>query len=509
MVKRSKPLGPPVTVAFSELCALLGKPSNDAAIAAVLARVGAVDVDDEVASAPRAGFELFFDEPTETKPRTNPKPKPLLSAIQLYREGGGFHAFTDLPEGFSFTTRSALLAQRPKPLAPTSVADRYADTWSVKGLTLKAYFEGDDVSVLRIEAPEGALGGRDVSTHPLHSEAAPTDAPADAEFVGMALLLAWANLRFGLPPRHAGTALGQQLSDRSITPVAFLAAACASTPTTLDVDPAVRDFLYGYTHRLFISSDEDGSRKKADAAITKLLRLTRRDERAYPDDFLGTFDRVVESPYYVPGNWVAFERLAPVLDARFADFSATRFLSAPDLRRYEEAAKRRDAVGIEPARVDRTTPTADASLATDLVALVGRPLTHKAVKAVLARAGLPVGKRIDEHANPALGVSYLGARFDISRQRQLGVEAVSFYAAKQRHFIRGLGRKVEFLEYPGPLPWGLSFQATRAAVRSALGRPKDSGETTDWWAPSQARVIRCEFADGKLVWLRIGRPDDE
>ncbi len=505
MAKRSKPLGPPRAVAFTQLCALLGKPSNDPALTAVLAKAGAVDVDDDGASAPQAGFDLFFSK----LPGAKKKAPRVLSAIQLYPEGDRFHGFADLPNGFSFTTRTALRAVHP-PEPTTSMVDREADTWSVNGFKIKAYcHHGDDVSVFRVEAPEDVLGGRDLATHPLHFEAAPTDAPADADLVGMALMLAWAAVRFGLPPKHADAASAQKLRDRAITPVAWLVAACGGKPTTLDVDPAVRDFLYGYTHRLFISSDEDGSRKKADAAITKWLRLKRPDERAFTDDFLGTFDGVVDSPYHVPDSWAAVDRIAPVLDARFADFSATSFRSAPDLRLYERAAKERDTHPVDTARVAIVKPTVDAALAADLVSLIDRPLTDKHVKAVLARAGLPVGKRIDEQANPALGVSYLGAKFDISGKRQLGVEEVSFYAAKQRHFIRGLGRKVEFLEYPSPLPYGLSFDATRAKVRALLGEPRDRGETTDWWAPSNTRVIRCEFADGRLVWLRIGRPPDE
>ena len=42
--------------------------------------------------------------------------------------------------------------------------------------------------------------------------------------------------------------------------------------------------------------------------------------------------------------------------------------------------------------------TVDAKLTEDLMALVGHALTEPAVKAVLTRATLPIGKKIDEQA---------------------------------------------------------------------------------------------------------------
>ena len=40
-----------------------------------------------------------------------------------------------------------------------------------------------------------------------------------------------------------------------------------------------------------------------DTAITKLLRLEREDERAYADDFLGTFEGAVDNPFHVPDDF--------------------------------------------------------------------------------------------------------------------------------------------------------------------------------------------------------------
>lgn len=261
--------------------------------------------------------------------------------------------------------------------------------------------------------------------------------------------------------------------------------------------------LNGYVWRLFT-----GESRRGDAAICKLLRLERRDDRAYSDDFLGTFSEVVKSPYYVPDDWSAVDRISPILDARFADFQATAFRKPPNLRLYEKAANLREARAIQPVRAKPAKQTADESLATDLVGLIDQPLANKQVRAVLTRAGLPIGKRIDEQANPAFGISYLGAKFSIKRKQQLGVEEVCFYAAKQTSFIRGIGRKVEFGEYRGTLPLGLSFKATRAAVRKILGPPEQIAESRDWWSLSKNRIVKCDFVRGKLAQVSIGRPDE-
>src|SRR5262249_19237213 len=137
--------------------------------------------------------------------------------------------------------------------------------------------------------------------------------------------------------------------------------------TSLDFDPKLADFLYEYEHHLV---DDEGARDDADAAIAKLLGIEDPSRRSFDDDFRATFAGVVESPFHIPDSWAAVDRLAPVLDARLADYQATGFAKAPDLALYKKAAKSRDAVAVTPDRAAAAAPlTADAKLADELVAL--------------------------------------------------------------------------------------------------------------------------------------------
>jgi hypothetical protein len=280
---------------------------------------------------------------------------------------------------------------------------------------------------------------------------------------------------------------------------------CGKRLATTDFAPELEGFLYGYTHRLFRRS------RQTDKAVAKLLRLHRTDERSYNDDFLGTFADL-DSPFHVPDSWAAVDRIAPVLDARWADYQATELERAPELAIYETAAKLRDAVAIVPARAEVTVEpaaTADATLALDLVRLIDKPLAEKAVQAVLGRAKLPIGKKIDEQANPALGVSYLGSKLSIGGKRVMSVQDVTFYATKQKSYIRGIGAEVEFRGWPGPLPGGIEIGAARADVAKAFGAPKQTSKDMDYWFPAVDRRISAKFnrAD-KLVSINFGKPAD-
>ncbi|MBA3540764.1 MAG: hypothetical protein H0T79_14225 [Deltaproteobacteria bacterium] len=349
------------------------------------------------------------------------------------------------------------------------------------------------------------MTSKDLSTHPLHFATRPPDAPAGAELVGMGLLVAWAAHHFGLPKKHAKSEVGKQLLGRTITPRTFLVTACKKTLTSEDVDPKLVDFLYGYTNRMFLGED---ARDATDKPIAKLLRLGRADERAFTDDFLGTFKTAVPNPFLVPDSWDAVERITPILDARWFDYQKTKFEASPDLSLYETAAKLRDAKKLSVKRAKVVADTVDHALTEELIALVDRPLSDKAVQAVLSRAGLPIGKKIDEQANPRLGVSYMGAKFAIAGKRVMGVDSVCFYANKQKSYIRGLKAEVQFVGYPGVLPNGLAFGALRAAVVKKLGTPKESGTASDVWYPSKHRRVSCLYARGKLVSIEFGKPRD-
>lgn len=486
MAKPTKP------ISYDALRALLGKPIDDPAMTAMLSRAGKIKKTPDAVVAKDAGFELAFSRPEGAK-RTTPK---IATTLFLSPE------FPSPP--LAFTTREQLLATMPQPVEtwkigefdlPVTTPDADADRWDLDGVEVSAEYRDRAVKMIVVSLPDDQTGGRDLATHPLHFATKPADAPPDAELVGMALLVAWGADRFGLPAKHAGGELGKQLLARKITPRTFLIAACNKTLTTLDFDPKLGGFLYAYTNRI---SAGDG-REQADTAIKKLLHLHRDDERAFTDDFLGTFSKVLSNPFHVPDSWDAVDRLAPVLDARWADYDATKFHQPPPLALYEKAAKLRDQHAVTAARATPAVASADATLAADLIALIGRPLSDAAVKAVLARAGMPVGKKIDEQANPALGVAYMGTKIELAGKRVLGVDAVWFYANKQKSYIRGIGAEVEFVGFPGVLPHELAFGDPRATVIRKLGKPAEADSDADLWYPTKQRRIRCSYTRGKLV----------
>lgn len=497
--------GPAIPVPFDVLCSLLGKPVDDPAVTAVIAKVKA-KVESEFVIGKEGGFDFALEAPAGAKRGA----KKLLNTLFLFDDGrDGHRGFQGLPRGLVFAHRSAVIAATPpdeslnddgEPVAATAPGvDR--DRWKVGAYTITAMWRANgELGHYWVEAPEAATGGRELSTHPLHFETRPADAPKDAELVGMSLLVAWALEKHGVPAKHGGSPLAKQLVSREITPRAFLVQACNKTLTTLDVAPALGDFLYGYTHRLH---RRQAARAAADAEITKLLGLPRADERYYVDDFLATFS-VLESSFHVPDRWEAVDRITPVLDARWADFQATGFKTPPELKLYEKAVKARDAASVTPDRAVLAVPSIDAGLAEELVALIGKSLKDKQVKAVLERAGLPIGKRIDEQANPAIGVAYMGTKFPIGGTNQLGVDAVTFYAAGQESYVRGIGATVKFAGYPGPLPKDVRLGDTRAVVAEKLGPPKSSREDYDYWTTGSRRTS-CQYAGDRLVMLRTFR----
>ncbi len=480
---------PGIPVSFTSLRDLLGKPVDDPAVAKVIAKAGKVRVDSEYIVAKEAGFEFAMSRPTGAKQSV----KKLLSTLFLHAEGYDRNrGYASLPAPFAFgATRAALLAALPAPTVtwkigpgkvPVDTANVSHDTWTIDGVEISADYRDDVVRGVSVSVPEDTMGGRDLSTHPLHFEAKPADAPPDADLVGMALLVAWAATRVGLPAKHATSAL----RDRAITPRAFLVASCGGALSSLDFDPKLVDFLFSYTHNL---NESDG-----------------KDRRYYVDDFIATFKPM--KPHYVPDSWDAVDRIAPILDARWADWQATEFKKPPKAGLYDKAKKLRDAVTVAPARAALGKVTVDAALADDLVSLIDLPLTDKRVKEVLARAGLPVGKKIDQQANPALGVAYMGTKFAIAGKKQLGIDAVWFFASKQRSYIRGLGTEVVFDGYPGPLPQQLAFGQARAAVAKLLGKPTSTYDNNDYWK-TKSRLLTAEFRRDKLVEIRIGKPSED
>lgn len=489
-------------ISLAELTALFGKEVEDPAVKKLLAKAGKVVIKPEYVIAKEAGFDFTLGRPKGAK-------KKQLDGVFLFDEGRDKHRkFAGMPKPFVFgVARTDLIAAAGAPLeswimgkgkvkADTKGVER--DTWNVDGVMLLVEYNDDGiVDSFFARRSEEETGGRDLTVSPLHFGTKPADAPDGAGLVGAALLVAWAAEAHGLPAKHAGHAIAK----RGMTPRTFLVEACGKRLTTNDFAPKLADFLWNYCHDVL---EPEAARAKTDKPIAKLLRIEDPERRTYDDDFLGTFADL-DSPFYVPDSWDAVDRIAPVIAARYADFLATGFLTAPDVKLYEKAAKQRDALKIVPDKKGLAPVTLDAGYADELVGLLGRSLKDKAVKAVLERAGLPVGKRIDQQANPALGVSYMGTKIDIAGKQELGVDTVWFYADKYKSYIRGIGAEVEFRAYPAALPHGLAIGMARADVTKKLGKPARTDDNYDSWK-SEDRTTGAEFVKGKLAMLRIGLP---
>lgn len=511
--KTAKPRNPAKHVPLSTLLGLIGKSEDDPAVAAVLATAGEIEISKyDFIIAKDAGFDIKLDH-------VRGKKKRVLSAVFLFPEGQDDHnGYKDLPAGFDFVTRRELLAKHPNPIdtrnldgkLPIDAPDSevWDETWRVGEYDLSVQYghkkHGGRARHIYIAPPERDDYDGTLETDPLYYEVLPYDSPPDAGLVGMALIAAWSAQRFGLPAKHANSELGKHLVARAITPCAFLAKACDKTLTSADVVPQIGKFLAVYTYNHHRGDTDE--RKPTSERIKEILKLGRDDERRYTDDFLATFADC-GSPHYVPDSWDAVDRIAPVLDARWADYQATQFEKPPDVALYETAARQRDQHAVTPTRAQVPPPAIDDALAEELVGLIDKPLTDKHVKAVLARACMPIGKRIDAQANPALGASYMGAKFPIAGKNQLGVEDVAFYADGIEHPIRGIGKTVRFRGYPGPLPFGLRLGDTRATVRERVGKTMKSGDDYDLLETETRRTMFRYQAD-RLVTLRIGRPLD-
>jgi len=506
MAKAAKILPEAIPFSYAVLVDLLGKPVDDPAVQAVIAKAGKTKVDSDFIVAKQAGFDFALERKKGVK-------KKVLDTLFLFSHGADDHSgFAGLPKPFSFADR-ATLRKAAKPDGAWTVddgdvavdhPDSKRDTWKRDGLVIDANYNKEGFArYFTVQGSEESRGGRDLSTHPLHFETKPVDAPKDAELVGMALIVAWSADRFGLPKKHAGAT---DFAKRAVSPVTFLKKACDSTLTTLDIAPELGDFFFDYTNRLFLGT-RAANRDATAGEIKKLLKLERKDERAYTDDFLGTFKGAVKNPFNVPDSWSSVDRIAPILDARWADYQATAMKAAPKLALYEKAAKLRDAVRVTAASVAVAKVETDDALAKTLIGLIGAPV--KEAKATLEKAGLPIGKRIDEQANPAAGIAYMGSNLKLAGKTTLCVTAVDFYAAKEKAYIRGLGKEVEFDGYRGSLVLGVKIGDDRKAVAKAFGAPSGTREESDYWYPDKRHRISATFSKrGKLDYIHFSLVED-
>lgn len=119
------------------------------------------------------------------------------------------------------------------------------------------------------------------------------------------------------------------------------------------------------------------------------------------------------------------------------------------------------------------------SVAEELIATLGKPVSNKTVKAALVRAALPLATKRDTYENADAGISYSIEKLDVG-PRHASVPAVNE------------------LEFRGPFPAGLARGATRAQVQAVLGAPA----SRDVWFEASGNIqITASFARGKLASL--------
>lgn len=491
-----------VKVPLSKLTSLFGLGPKDPKVVEVLKTCGTVSVKSDFIIAKEAGFDFAISQTARSKTS-------VLSTLFLFSEGADKHrGFIDLPKGFSFSTREQLHSTVGAPASswvigegevPVTTPEVHHDTWTVGPLAILARYRDGNVRHLTVKQTDDDEGEA-LHCNPLHFETRPADAPEGATQVGAAVLLAWATRRFGAGSKLPA-AVATKIAKRSASPRALLLEACPDgLLTTLELPSEPRAFLRGYINRLF---DDTPARAAASKEIATLLTLPEGDRRFFDDDFLATFSKpALASAYYVPDDWSAVDRLAPVLDARFDDFTATGFKTAPNLAGYRKAATARDKVSVTPWKATRQA--AGDLDAAPLVGLLGQSLTDKQVKATLTAAQLPIGKRSDQQANPALGLGYSAGKRDLGGKRVLVIESVSFYAKGVSHYVGGLGATVSFLAFTGELPRGLSFSQKRDAVHATLGTPDRPGDDFDHWnGPPR---IFCRYKGQKLAEVSFMLP---
>ena len=464
-----------VLVKFEELKALLGKIEDDPAVTALLERVGKVSWQKpsdgaRYALAKDAGFDLLFDSPERRQPR-------VLTCLFLSERGKNGEV-CELPHRFAFGARADLLKKLPKPAmtwlvgegdVPVDTPDPSHDAWYLDGLKFIVTYDDEEIHSIQVAVddrdPDEAL-----TDNTFHLLAKPADAPKHAMHMPMALLTIWAVVRLGPAGRTQDSALTPALLQRGITPSRYLFEVCGGVLRASDVHADLMPFLRAYLRMGYVK-DRDTAPKRRQA-VAKLLCLDKESTHVnYSDDYVGTFANAVSSTYYVPDSWDAWDRLVPILDARRADFQATGFKSEPELAGYEAAATLRDQVKLSEAKAQVTAVALDADLAEQMIAFLGVPLKDKAIKALFARIALPVGKKIDEQANPAIGLSYMGSKITVDGKSQLAVTSVKFYAAGQRSYIRGLGTEVIFQAFVSALPAGLQWGTPRRPVSKNWAGP--------------------------------------
>ena len=148
-----------MAISLDELVELLGVAVDDPAVAAVLEKAGKTKVSADFIVAKNAGFDFALERPAGAKPKS----KKLLSTLFLFSDGADKHrGFTELPAGFEFTTRAALLAKHGTPAitweigvgkAPATTQNARWDQWALGAVAISAHYSEGSVHHFTIAKP--------------------------------------------------------------------------------------------------------------------------------------------------------------------------------------------------------------------------------------------------------------------------------------------------------------------------------------------------------------------
>jgi hypothetical protein len=143
-----------IHVPFTELRATMGKPLEDAAVEAVLAKSGKVsrgkpDGGSRYVVAKQAGYDLLLQRPSAAK-RGTPM---VVTTLFLYSGARDHRAFIDLPFELGFVPRRELLARMGTPSqcwligegeVPPDSPKVSHDEWVCDGLQVSTHYRDDD-----------------------------------------------------------------------------------------------------------------------------------------------------------------------------------------------------------------------------------------------------------------------------------------------------------------------------------------------------------------------------
>ncbi|MBI5534655.1 MAG: hypothetical protein HY898_18155 [Deltaproteobacteria bacterium] len=315
--------------------------------------------------------------------------------------------------------------------------------------------------------------------------------------LAVGMFAAWAAHRVGLGKRHVGSDAAKALIEKKTTGRRFVKDACGGVLWSDDIAPELTDFAFQYCHRAMGSETWRQAVGAADG-----VRLGEDFEASFPDC----------SPDFelVPDTWDAWERFAPLLDARWADFQATRFRAPPPAELYVQARKAQEKVMKATGKLTPPPPvraSAPSDLTDRLTALIGKPTTDAAVATLSRELGLRLPKKHEDVADPERG-------FWIDYHKQSGtkkfvVRGITFLP-EGRHTVRFAG-ELRFAAYAGPLPCGVALDDTLGSLTAKLGKPADAEEDyAEWVFDKEQRRLLIWFEQGKIrsvCWLD-GRPID-